>query len=398
MGMATRWLVYFVLFFNMVLSHAAPQSDEWFSHDASGGVVLNVDLFISSTCPHCHKADDFFRDLSEKNLWIKTNRHVIDIEKPQLKLFYQKLQAFHSNDFSVPAIMFCDSRWVGFLDSETTGKGLLRALTFCHHQVEKDGALTEVTRNTLRQWSASNQSNLKMEIKQPASLLASIVSSALMEAISPCSLFCLLMFLSFLWLYPDRREVRFYLGLMFILTLGALHTAQFVFTNAYQQWMLYLRWVSWISGVALLAFVVQYYNAQRRSGRQRSIFWIVPVLLLGVATVYSYQQTCDFSVGAMFQQWLQTKTLTSAAYYFCQLTYLVVYLLPLVLLLIFYLIFNVHPRKILPVSACLMLAAMGVLLLAYPSALSILAMSGVVFIAALFVGWRYSNYSPHYDD
>ena len=386
----TRGLFFFVLLFNAGFCDAVPkQSEDWFRRDDTAGIVLNVDLFITSTCPHCHKADDFFRVLSVKTPWVKTNRHEIDAEKSQLELFYQKLQAFHSNDFSVPTIMFCDSRWVGFADSETTGKGLLRALKYCHQQVEKDGTLTEVTRNTLRQWSATTQSNLKLELNKPASLLARIVISALMEAVSLCSLFCLLMFLSFLWLYPDRRGVRFYLGLMFILTLGALHTVQFVFTSVYQQWMLYLRWASWLSGAALIAYVVQYYNAQWRSGRQRSMFWIVPVLLFGIATVYSYQQTCDFSVGALFQQWLQTQTLTSEAYYLSQLTYLAFYLLPLVLLLVFYLVFNVHPRKILPVAACLMLATMGVLLLAYPSGLSSLAISCVVSIAAFFVAWRH---------
>lgn len=386
----TRGLLFFVFLFNLMFCYAAPQqSNAWFTRDA-GSVVINVDLFISSTCPHCHKADDFLRELTEKNSWLKISRHVINEEKPQLELFYQKLQLFHSNDFSVPTIMFCDSRWVGFSDSETTGKGLLRALRYCYHQVKAEGSLTETTRNTLRQWSATNASNLKVELNKPAPFLARIVISALMEAISPCSMFCLWMFLAFLWLYPDSRRVRFYLGLLFIMTLGVMHTFQFVFTSAYQQWMLSMRWVALLSGAALIAYVLQYYHTQWRSGPQRSMFWILPVMLLGVATVYSYQQTCEFSVGALFQQWLNTQTLTSPAFYFCQLTYLVFYLLPLSCLLVFYLIFNVHPRKLLPISGCFMLAAMGVLLLAYPDGLSSFSISCVIIIAALFVAWRHA--------
>lgn len=386
----TKSLFFFALFLKLLICYAAPpqqQSNEWFSHDAAG-VVIKVDLFISSTCPHCHKANAFLSELTVKHKWLKVSRHVINEEKSQLELFYQKLQLFHSNDFSVPTVMFCDSRWVGFSDSDTTGKGLLRALSYCYHQVEKEGSLTEVTRNTLRQWSATNSSNVKLEMNKPVSLLERIVISGLMEAVSPCSLFCLLMFLSFLWLYPDCRRARFYLGLLFILALGIMHTAQFVFTDIYQQWMLSLRWISLLTGFVLIAYVVQYYRVQWRSGLQRSALWTIPVILLGVATAYSYQQTCNFSVGALFQQWLNTQTMTPSAYAFCQLTYLVFYLLPLGCLFVFYLIFNVHPRRLLPVIGCLMLAAVGVLLLVYPEGLSSFNLSCVALFAVLFVAWR----------
>lgn len=389
----TRWLLAVALMMSLMVCQAAlNQPQEQVRYDSQHSVI-DVDLFISSTCPHCHQADDFLSELSIKHTWLKIHRHVINEDKTQLELFYQKLQAFHVNDFSVPTIMFCDSRWVGFKDAETTGKGLLRALNFCHHQIETEGALTEVTRNTLRQWSGTSASNMKLDINQPTSLLERIVISALMEAISPCSLFCILMFLSFLWLYPDSRRVRFYVGTLFIAILAVMHTSQFVLTTAYQQWFLYVRWVSLLSGVSLIAFVIQYYRAQARPERQLSMAWIVPVMLLGVATAYSFQQTCDFSVGALFQQWLQTQTLTLPAFYFCQMTYLLFYVLPLIVVLGFYLIFNVHPRKILPASACLILLLMGVLLFVYPDGLSNLIASCVVLVASVLMSWRYTKYS-----
>ena len=35
----------------------------WYSQDKDKKTVINIELFLSSTCPHCHKADVFFRSI-----------------------------------------------------------------------------------------------------------------------------------------------------------------------------------------------------------------------------------------------------------------------------------------------------------------------------------------------
>jgi len=387
-----KWLFYCVVIFNVCVSHANPtDTTTWFSQDNnSTGVILNVDVFISSICPHCHKADAFFREIENSNHWIKVRRHVINEDKPALQLFYQKLKQFNSSDFSVPTIMFCDSRWVGFESSETTGRGLLHALNYCRHQIERDGTLTPITSNIVRQWSGTSRVDAKLVINQPTSPLERIVITALVEAFTPCSLFCFMVFLAFLWMYPERRWIQLFLSAVFLLALSVAHTAQFVFTEQYQQLLLHLSWFSWPAGIMILFFAFQYAKALRTSGVQRSVIWAFPTLMLGVIAVYAHQQICAFSVGAIFQQWIQTQPLTQAAYYFYQLTYLGFYLLPLILLLGFHLVFGVHPRRILPVSACLMLMITGIALLIYPDSLASSGLSGVVLVASLFLGWYIS--------
>ena len=390
----TLIMCYLVMFFHVLVSYgASTQPGNWFSRDRTTGVTINVDFFMTSSCPYCHKAEEFFRELSIKKPWIKVNRYVINENRSQLQFFYKKLYGFHSTDFSVPSIMFCDSRWVGFQSAETTGKGLLHALEYCRQQIEKQDKLTEVTRNTLRQWSATTNSNIKVDFTVPSSHLGRVVFTAWIEAVTPCSLFCLLIFLSFLWLYPENRSVQFYVGLAFILILGLLHMGQYVYTAGYQKWMLsYSPWFSKISGVVLLLYVILYVQSRWLSGLRRLVAWTLFVLGFSMIAIYN-QQLCGFNSGTLFQQYLITQTLTTSAFYFYQLTYLMFYLMPLVLLWCIYLVFGVHPRKILPVSACLMLAFMGILLLVYPTGLSSLELSVMVLILSILISWLYVKHT-----
>ena len=383
-----KLLFCFAVMFNVSAAHTEPvQFTDWFTQNSSTGILLNVDLFISSTCPHCHKADAFFRALQDKMPWLNVHRNAINEDKAVLQLFYQKLNQFHSNDFSVPTIMFCDSRWVGFDSSETTGKGLLRALNYCHHQIEQDGALTQVTRNTLRQWSGSSRGDVKINLTRPTSTLERIMITALLEAFAPCSLFCFFVFLAFLWMYSGRRWLQFFISISFIMALSVAHTVQFVFTAQYQQWLLHLNWFSWLAGGMLLLVVFQYVKTQREAGVPRSVIWVFPALLVSSIVVYAHQQICSFSVGAVFQQWLQAQSLIQSDNYVYQFTYLGFYLLPLVLVSIFYIMFGAHPRRILSVAACSMLVVIGGLLLVYPKGLASVGLAGVVLVGSLCVGW-----------
>ena len=383
-----RCLLSIFIFFNLSMAYAkSAHVSDWYTKDNVTGVHLNIDLFLSSTCPHCQQTEAFFSALQSQNPWLNVNRHFINEDKAMLKLFYSKLKQFNSNDFSVPTIFFCDSRWLGFDTSETTGKGLIRALDYCHEKIEQEGKITQATRNTLRQWSATSKIDVNMKINTPHSDFERILITAMVEAISPCALFCLFLFLASIWMYPARRGVQFFLSMAMILALGIVHTMQYVFTNHYQQLLMHSTVFSWIVGGLLLLYLLQYINTHWRSGTRRSPLWFFPVLILSVTAVYIHQQSCDFSVGALFQHWLQTKSLTPSALYFYQLTYLAFYLLPLLVLTVFYLIFDVHPVKILPISGCVIIFVIGALLLSYPQGLASFWLSVFVLFFSLLSGW-----------
>jgi len=375
----------------MAYAKSAHVSD-WYTKDNVTGIHLNIELFLSSTCSHCEQAEAFFSALQNQNPWLNVNRHFINEDKAMLKLFYSKLKQFNSNDFSVPTIFFCDSRWLGFDSPETTGKGLIRALDYCREKIEQDSKITQATRKTLRQWSATNQIDVNMKINTPHSDFERILITALFEAISPCALFCLFLFLASIWMYPARRGVRFFLSMAITMALGTAHTMQYVFTNQYQQLLMYSTEFSWVAGGLLLLYLFDYININWRMGTRRSFLWFFPVLILTVIAVYIHQQSCNFSVGAIFQHWLQTKSLTQNALYLYQLTYLAFYLLPLLIVAGFYLIFDVHPAKILPITGRLIMFVIGSLLLIYPQGLTSFWLSAFVLSLSLLLGWYLKKY------
>ena len=228
-----KFIVGLMFFLNILTAHANPQSVIWFNHDALEKVTIHVDLFLSSTCPHCQKADAFFREIEPKKPWLVVHRHIINQDKVALQTFYTYLQQQNSNNFSVPAIFFCDSRWAGFASKETTGKALLHALTYCRKKISEQGELSPVTINVLRKWGGASQFQISTTISQSVSTM--LLLSAIMDALSPCSLFCFAAFLAFLWLYPTRKWLQFNVGLCFLLSLGVVHYLQQVHTAFYYE-------------------------------------------------------------------------------------------------------------------------------------------------------------------
>src|SRR3990167_8779536 len=134
--------------------HAVKQSADregqgWFTQDAQHkqDVQLRVDLFLSTTCPHCRAADRFFRQLETKKAWLAVHRYYINEDKVGLDRLNDLViaQKIKITPFAVPAIFFCDARWLGFDSANKTGKEILNGLTYCHNQLIATGKLTPMT-------------------------------------------------------------------------------------------------------------------------------------------------------------------------------------------------------------------------------------------------------------
>ena len=127
--------VRFLLLFICSMPLWADNSFSWYTIDTNKQVTINVELFLSSACPHCHKADEFFREIEPKTPWLQVKHNIINEDKDALIRFNQFLTELKFNDFAVPSTFFCKSRWVGFDSTETTGKDLLKALQYCKEQI-----------------------------------------------------------------------------------------------------------------------------------------------------------------------------------------------------------------------------------------------------------------------
>lgn len=379
-----------IFLLNSSMIYANAQSVVWYTYGADKQVNINVELFMSSTCPHCINADAFFQQIEKKMPWVVVHRYVINQDKLALRAFYDRLQEQHLTGFSVPAIFFCGSRWSGFSDANTTGKVLLDALTYCHKRIKQQGELTQATTNVLQRGGNASKFQYGSSITSSVPLL--IVSTALMDAMSPCSFFCFAAFLAFLWLFPTQKWLQFSVGMVFILSLGSIHYVQQAHSNLYYQIIPKLRLAD--IAVAILLFFVMF--GMYRKMTSRVLLKPGPLFFSGVIfTVIAMQiaqQTCTFNVAMVFEQWWTEHTITLATHRLYLIVYQFFYVLPLVFMLLFFLIFGQYQRicsfqqKLTP-AAYLVLMSIGVILLVYPYLLANLLISIVVPLVSVIGGW-----------
>jgi len=391
MHSAIKFLIGLLFLAAVSVTNANTQAAAWFSRDGENQVKIHVDLFFSSSCPHCQKANEFFRTLALNKPWLVTHAHYIDQDKPALQRFYERLQQQGIYNYAVPAIFFCDSHWVGFADAASSGKILLQAMTYCRQQVSKQGELSKATVTVLRQRSMANQLQLGDVARSPARLIPLL---ALADAFSACSFFCLMAFLAFLWLTPKQRWWQFFSGISFIFSLAGVNYIQQAHTAIFYQTIHGLRWPAAIVGFVLLLYSLSCGRKIWRGIEIKHAPHIYILIILTAITVQIYQQTCGLNLALVFEQWLAEQAVSVSRNALYQLIYQIFYALPLLLLLAFYLLFGQYRRisrfeNALKVSATLILLVIGVLLAVYPQFLANLLLSSIVLLGSLFFGWLF---------
>ncbi len=395
-----RFIFALICLLNMTMAYANPQSAIWYTHGVGEEVNIHVDLFLSSTCPHCIKADAFFHEVEKKKPWLVVHRYVINQDKLALQTFYDRLQQQNSTDFSVPAIFFCGSRWTGFSDANTTGRVLLRALSYCHKKISQQGELSPGVINVLQKEGDVSQFYFGANVARSTPLL--IISTALMDAFNPCSLFCFVAFLAFLWLYPTQKWLQFSVGIIFLLSLGVIHYVQQAHPAFYYQMILQLRLSEMIIGLLLLFFMWSTYLKMMSHVVLKPGLLVFSVIILTAFAIQISQQTCVFNVALVLEQWWTDHVLSPEKHVFYQVIYQVFYILPLAFLLLFYLKFGRHQRmtahhQTLNIAAYFMLMSISVILLVYPQWLANILVSIAVPVASIVVGWLIKNYRSRYE-
>lgn len=322
-------LRFFLLFaFGMQLWAAEVTPYTWYSLDAQKHATINVELFFSSTCPHCHKADAFFHSIEPQMPWLKVNRNYINENKDALILFNKFLMEQNLNDFAVPSVFFCNSRWVGFDSAETTGNNLLNGLNYCKQQLELKGTLSKATVNVLKRWANANKLNSGI-LEQPSKTHYMFIV-ALLDIGNPCGLFCLAGFLALIFIQSSQKNQWRYGGL-YIVAIAMAHYLQQTQTSAFFQLLPWLRIVALLIGIFTFYVVFLYYK-QRNLKPSLLYLWAFLLAFL----VQSYQQTCVMNWSYIFQQWLDNQLVSAGQKTILQLIYQMIYVAPLVIVVLAY--------------------------------------------------------------
>lgn len=360
---------------------AGTSSSPWYTQDADNKALINVELFLSSTCTHCHHADAFFRDIGPKTPWLRVQRYVINEDKEALIHFNRLLDG--DSNFAVPAVFFCNSHWIGFADAQTTGKDLMRALTFCKQQIEQNHALTPSTVAVLKRWANANK--FDTGIIDPPSAPYYIVGMALIDAINPCALFTLISFFAMLFV-QDNRRMRLVTGFAFIAGLGVVHFIQQVYASYFFEYLHWMRIPAGLVGLMALFFARQYF----KTNKSPSGLFILSFLL--ALMIQTYQQTCVMNWSYLFEQWLNNQALTKTQSGLYELVYQLLYLLPLSITLIVYCILIqkdklAHLKTQFSAFGLFSLIAVGLILVIYPYVLSSFIVSLVILIGLVLFSW-----------
>lgn len=365
---------------------AGNQSFSWFSIDKNKHVRLRVDMFTSSTCPHCAKASQFFTDLEAKNDWLDIHRYVINQDKAALETYNQLLKQQQLHDFSVPAVFFCNIRWVGFVDAQTSGKQLLKSLNFCHSQLIKTGELSTTTEQILKQMSTAKwyEENLVSNL----SAVTFIPIMVIMDVLNPSSIVVILALFSFL-IIQKQQSMRLGSSILFLIFVGLAHTIQQVHTVFFYQMLSMLRVPVALIGLGLLSYALLFFSEKKVLPCAISLI----VLVFTAFAVETYQQIHIPNFSMIFHQWVIAHGFTK----FRQISYAIIYQLLYILSLglltqgLVFLIKNYRKwsrhQRIAEEFAWQYLVIIALLLLGYPSLLGNATAAFLIFILVLLTSW-----------
>jgi hypothetical protein len=341
---------------------------------------------MASTCPHCQQADAFFRELQTKKPWLDIHRYEINQDKAALESFRQALKQQKLDDFSVPSIFFCDSRWAGFDTPATTGNVLSKSLDYCYEQISKKGELNKDTVTILRQWANATFFASGMFSKLNAMVV--IPMMALVDALNSCSIFCVLALFAFLWLYR-QKAVMVGLGLVFILAIIAVHYFQQYHSVFFYHALQGMRIPVALAGAGLIAYVFKIYSKKPKAHPGIVILGLVGLTALFIE---SYQQACLPNFALVFSQWLDFQPISALRRDVYIILYDLFYILPLILFMAAIIYCRVY-RKVeqyklfLVCTAWCILLLIGILFVFYPQGLANYPLSLLTLVLSLIAAW-----------
>lgn len=368
----------------LIWAESAPVS--WYQLNEKQQAILRVDLFLSTTCPHCKKADAFFKTLQTQNSWLDVHRFYINTNKADLEKFSDYLNQFPKDvdAYGVPAMFFCQTEWVGFVDAATTGQKLLKGLEYCRDQINKSGSLTPETVATIQQWSSASW--YEGTITGNPATWYFIPAMAFMDVLSPCALFVLLTVTGLVLLQNSLRQ-QLIVAAVFLLALVGVHYFQQLHTSLYYSLLTWLRIPAIIAGLMLITYAVFRW---RNPSLPRAL--VVVVTAVAGFILQAYQQNCVPNFSLIFQQWLNTQSVTPGWKISYQFFYQVSYLFAQILLI--FLVFRglTHWKKpsyqqVLVRIALIILLVTGVILVIEPTWLARLFLSFIILWLAVALGW-----------
>lgn len=394
------------------LLHAATTAlgdDIWFTRGAEGQPTLQLYFYWSNKCPHCAQALPFVDDLALIRTDVQVHSYQLVGEPDNVARYEVMASALGEAARSVPAFFVCNTMLTGFDPMMTPGQ-LESLLNRCKQHL--------ITHPTLAGFHGMAQEPIVLHLPFVGAIETSVSSLPVMtfmiagvDAFNPCAFF-VLMFLLSLMLHTGNRRRMLLVGGVFVFFSGLLY---FLFMSA---WLNLFRVIGHLDaitvGAALVALVIGLINIKdyfwfkqgvsltiseqakpKLFQRMRNLLQArsLPTLLLATsglalfANLYEFLCTAGFPM--VYTRILTMSELTTLQYYAYLLLYNIVYVIPLlVIVLVFVISMSVHKLqetegrglKLLSGSMMLML---GLVLLLAPTLLQNFLASVLLLAAAM---------------
>lgn len=170
---------------------------------------INIYLFYSETCPHCHKELLYFETLKQSNYQDKINIYTFEVSDQINNANLKKVkELFKENRLGVPYTIIGEQAILGFGDTTSD-----RIQTILNNYLKED-TKEENTNYKLPLLG-------KIDVKNYSIFLIALVLG-LIDGFNPCAMWILLLLIN-MSLNTKNRKKMFLVGLTFILTSGLVY-------------------------------------------------------------------------------------------------------------------------------------------------------------------------------
>ena len=405
--MKTRLIALLALIAVCVGSNTSRGDDSalWYQQQANGEISVKLWFFWSSECKHCQHARPVIESFSRENAWLQVESRELIGQPENRALFREMASRFGQQALSVPAFFYCRTMLTGFDSEETTGKLLLKQLKTCKRGLEQGAALPG-TRLAGQQEMSTVMGIDTNELPLP--LLTVIIAG--LDAFNPCAFFILLFLLS-LVIHVNSRRRMLLIGGVFVLFSGLVY---FVFMAAWLNIFLLigaLGWVTIIAGfIAAGMGIINIKDAFISAGPSLSIpehakpglfarmrdllnsrnlpAMVFATVILAIAA-NSYELLCTSGLPMIYTRLLTLENLPISAYYLYLAFYNLIYILPLLVIVVVF-VMTLGSRKLQPYEgralkllSGMMMFLLGLVLLIKPDLLSSIPVTITIIMIAI---------------
>ena len=326
----------------------------WHEVEEDGSARVNLYVFWSASCPHCHRALRFLDTLEEKLPWLGVK--ALDVSLPENAELYAMLAKQLGTDARyVPAFFYCGRALQGYDDDTSTGRFLRESLELCHAESVAQTALDE-PRAADQNRAAPASPPIALPLLgqlEPSALSLPVLTVVLagLDAFNPCAFFVLLFLLSLMTHLRSRVRMAL-VGGVFVLCSGLVY---FGFMAAWLNLFLIVGYLPLVTtGAGLVAVLIGAVSVkdfvwfkegfslsipdQAKPGlydRTRALVNAasLPAMLVGTVTLTlaanAYELLCTAGFPLLFTRILTLAELSAPAYYAYLALYNAVYVLPL---------------------------------------------------------------------